>query len=38
MLPGRQINYALSAAALEAVDPAIVTRHLQQLQNDLALP
>jgi hypothetical protein len=26
------------AAALEAVDPAIVTSHLQKLQGDLALP
>jgi hypothetical protein len=26
------------AAALEAIDPAIVTSHLQQLAPDLALP
>jgi hypothetical protein len=27
-----------SAAALEAIGPAIVTSHLQKLQGDLALP
>jgi hypothetical protein len=26
------------AAALESIDPAIVTIHLQKLQGDLALP
>jgi hypothetical protein len=26
------------AAALESIDPAIVTTHLQKLQGDLALP
>jgi hypothetical protein len=26
------------AAALETIDPAIVSSHLQQLQGDLALP
>ena len=26
------------AAALESIDPAIVTTHLQALQGDLALP
>jgi hypothetical protein len=26
------------AAAQQSIDPAVVTRHLQQLQNDLALP
>jgi hypothetical protein len=26
------------AAALESIDPAVVTTHLQQLQRDLALP
>jgi len=27
-----------SAAALESIDPAIVTSHLQKLQGELALP